>query len=347
MAVRATQYCKSNEILIDYAVNRLMMRDFVIKRMDSQERESSKNIKKKEEEMILFILKKLKSDIVDDPESLGCFIYTFEILGKSNESKQLTDKSIEKLSYLPGKINQKDLVKHWNRLIASKLSYLDRLDILKKMRKEGIQPDVVTYSTLIAKAPDYEAAKSWVEAMEEEGIQPDVVTYSTLIAKAPNYEAAKSWVEAMEEEGIQPDVVTYNTLFSDNLFNVSADDLLKWYLDQKSHPEEPIQAALAFYRNYKLIDQALRLTLDYPHLPAARKILKIFSQKALSYFENLLQHNPQHPNANYSLGITLMELKRFNEAQPYLKKALKLARASPRKAMIKEWLRQIEQNNNS
>ena len=315
MAVRATQYCKSNEILIDYAVNRLMMRDFVIKRMDSQERESSKNIKKKEEEMILFILKKLKSDIVDDPESLGCFIYTFEILGKSNESKQLTDKSIEKLSYLPGKINQKDLVKHWNRLIASKLSYLDRLDILKKMRKEGIQPDVVTYSTLIA--------------------------------KAPNYEAAKSWVEAMEEEGIQPDVVTYNTLFSDNLFNVSADDLLKWYLDQKSHPEEPIQAALAFYRNYKLIDQALRLTLDYPHLPAARKILKIFSQKALSYFENLLQHNPQHPNANYSLGITLMELKRFNEAQPYLKKALKLARASPRKAMIKEWLRQIEQNNNS
>jgi len=37
-----------------------------------------------------------------------------------------------------------------------------------------------------------------------------------------------------------------------------------------------------------------------------------------------------------------MELGKEEEAQPHLKKALKLAKAGPRKVVIKEWLRQID-----
>ncbi|GAF95013.1 unnamed protein product, partial [marine sediment metagenome] len=47
-----------------------------------------------------------------------------------------------------------------------------------------------------------------------ENIQPDVVTYNTLLSMAADYEAAKDWLETMRSENIQLDVVAYNTLMS-------------------------------------------------------------------------------------------------------------------------------------
>ncbi|HBR10183.1 TPA: hypothetical protein DD712_02880, partial [Candidatus Acetothermia bacterium] len=160
--------------------------------------------------------------------------------------------------------------------------------------------------------------------------------------KAPDYDVAKAWAETMREEGIPLDVVTYSTLFSKDLSRKLADDILEWYLAQKYHPEEPIQAAIATYRKIHYIDQALRLALDYPHLQAARKLLREHDEKALTYFRGISDRDPQHPNADYALGVTLMELGKEEEAQPHLKKALKLAKAGPRKVVIKEWLRQID-----
>ncbi|MCH8090158.1 MAG: tetratricopeptide repeat protein [Chloroflexi bacterium] len=201
---------------------------------------------------------------------------------------------------------------------------------------------MVTYSTLISKAPDYDTAKEWVEIMRGEGIQPNVVTYNTLISKAPDYDTAKEWVETMRGEGIQPNVVTYSTLFSKDLSGKSADAILAWYLAQEYHPEIPIQAAIATYRKSGRIDQSLRLALDYPHLPAARKLIRRHGEEALSYFADIYERDPQHPNASYALGVALMELGREQEARPYLKKALRLARKGHRKAVIQKWLRQID-----
>jgi len=151
----------------------------------------------------------------------------------------------------------------------------------------------------------------------------------------------------MREEGIHPNVVTYSTLFSKDLSEESADDILKWYLAQEYHPEEPIQAAIASYRKIHRIDQALRLALDYPHLPAARKLIREHEEEALSYFRTISDHDPQHPNAEYALGVALMELGRPQEAQPHLKKALKLAKHESRKTILREWLRQIDSHTNS
>jgi tetratricopeptide (TPR) repeat protein len=113
-------------------------------------------------------------------------------------------------------------------------------------------------------------------------------------------------------------------------------------LAQEYHPEKPIQAAIAFFRKKHRIDQALRLALDYPHLQAARKLIREHEKEALSYFESVLHDDPQHPNADYALGVAFMELGRESEGRPHLKKALKWARPGPRKAVIGEWLRQID-----
>ena len=178
--------------------------------------------------------------------------------------------------------------------------------------------------------------------MRQEGIQPNVVTYNTLIAKAPDYDAAKAWVETMRQEGIQPNVVTYNTLFSKDLSGKSADDILEWYLAQQYHPELAIEAAIAAYRRVRCIDQALRLALDYPHLQASRSLIRKHEEQALSYFRTISDRDPGHPNADYALGVALMELGKEWEARSHLKRALKLARAGRRKLLIKEWLRQID-----
>jgi len=136
--------------------------------------------------------------------------------------------------------------------------------------------------------PDYSSALGILKNIRAARLAPNVVTYNTLIDKAPDYDVAKAWAETMREEGIPLDVVTYSTLFSKDLSRKLADDILEWYLAQKYHPEEPIQAAIATYRKIHYIDQALRLALDYPHLQAARKLLREHDEKALHILEVFL-----------------------------------------------------------
>ncbi|KAE8702749.1 hypothetical protein F3Y22_tig00110482pilonHSYRG00836 [Hibiscus syriacus] len=57
-------------------------------------------------------------------------------------------------------------------------------DIVDTMRKEGIEPNVVTYSILVdanCKKGMVSIAEDIVETMRKEGIEPNVVTYNTLM----------------------------------------------------------------------------------------------------------------------------------------------------------------------
>ena len=379
-ATRASGYCFPNEILIDEPVRYIVFRDFYVEPTDAKQRPAKYQPKRMEEDFPVHVLRELKPEVAADSEAPEYFVYTLSIIGRMKEAETVAQKVSERLGDEASKIGiaeiaaRQEILRSWNRLMASLPDYSSALEMLKGIRdaglapsivtyntlinkapdydavkawvdamhEEGIQPDVVTYNTLINKAPDYDAAKAWVDTMHEEGIQPNVVTYNTLINKAPDYDAAEAWVDTMREEGIQPNIVTYSTLFSKDLSGKWADDILEWYLAQKYHPEEPIQAAIAAYRKLRRIDQALRLALDYPHLQAARKLMRKHEEEALSYFKTISDHDPEHPNAEYALGVALMELGRELEAQPHLRKALKLAKEGPRKVVIKEWLRQID-----
>jgi tetratricopeptide (TPR) repeat protein/class 3 adenylate cyclase len=230
----------------------------------------------------------------------------------------------------------------YSELVDKALDYDEAMALVDAMREEGIQPDIFTYNTLIKKAPDYDEAMALVDTMREEGVPPDVFTYNTLIYKTSNYNEAIAWVYKMREAGIPPNVVTYSTLFSKDLSEVLASDLLKWYLAQKYHPSQPIQAAIASYRKRRCISQALHLALGYPHLPVARKLIREHEAVALSYFRTISDHDPQHPNAEYALGVALMELGKEPEAIPHLKKSQKLVTADARIKDIEERLRRID-----
>ena len=230
----------------------------------------------------------------------------------------------------------------YSTLISQSPDYDEATSWFEKMVKEGVQPNIVTYSTLISQSPDYDEATSWFEKMVKEGVQPDIVTYNTLISQSPDYDEAMRWLNRMHDDGISPDQWSYQSLFKKDLSEKSADDILEWYLSQQYHPEQALQAAITAYIKCHRIDQALRLSLDYPHLQSARKVIRKNSQNALLYYTSILNKNPDHPNAHYALGVALMELGRYKEAKQYLEAAFLLTRSGRRKTIIKTWLRQID-----
>lgn len=225
--------------------------------------------------------------------------------------------------------------------LISKADFEVGASLLAEMKQEGIAPNVITYNALILKATDYTIATSLLETMQKDGIKPDLITYNTILLAALDYDTARFWLDEMQKDGIQPNIVTYNRLFSKNLSAKSADEIVSWYLSQKYHPDEPVQAAIAAYLKSGRIDEALRLVLEYPHLQVARKLIREHADQTLAYLKNISSYSPRHPNLDCALGIAFMEKGKRREAEPYLKKALSTSKPGSGR-VIEEYLRQIE-----
>ena len=65
--------------------------------------------------------------------------------------------------------------------------------------------------------------------------------------------------------------------------------------------------AIKSYRRVGLIHCALALALHYPHLAAARKLMRENKESALAYFRSVVNLDPLHRNGNYALGIALID----------------------------------------
>jgi len=212
-------------------------------------------------------------------------------------------------------------------------------ELLAEMPAAGLAPNVVTYTTLIAKA-DFQEGRKLLAVMREKGLAPNAITYATLIRTA-DFEEGKKLVAEMREDGLEPNQIIYASLFQSDLTE-SAQDLLRWYLAQPNHPYTAIDAAIASYRRLGRIDDALELALAYAHLPGARRLMRENPEGCLVYFKSHLDRDPQHPNADYALGVAYLEQARPKEAQRHLQRALKLATAGPRKTVIRDWLRYLQ-----
>ncbi|KAG6384288.1 hypothetical protein SASPL_155910 [Salvia splendens] len=101
-------------------------------------------------------------------------------------------------------------------------------DLMREMMEEAeIQPDVISYNTLIdgcILVDDCAGALSYFNEMRRRGIAPTKVSYTTLMkafassgqpklaSKLGLIEEAKSVMEKMKEEGMLPNVATYGSL---------------------------------------------------------------------------------------------------------------------------------------
>ena len=71
--------------------------------------------------------------------------------------------------------------------------------------------------------------------------------------------------------------------------------------------------------------------------------MRELEDEILNRLRDAYDAEPNEPNPPYALGLCLMEQGYSNDAIPYLKHALKLARAGPRKNHVREVLRRITQ----
>ncbi|XP_004296324.1 PREDICTED: pentatricopeptide repeat-containing protein At1g12300, mitochondrial-like [Fragaria vesca subsp. vesca] len=101
---------------------------------------------------------------------------------------------------------------HLNRLLFG-------LSVLGQFFKLGLQPNVITFNTLIngfvLDNQVQEAARFFNKMRKAGHCKPDVFTFNTLIkgsSKTGNNSAAMQLLSKMEENGYMPDIVSYNTV---------------------------------------------------------------------------------------------------------------------------------------
>ncbi|CAN4119738.1 unnamed protein product [Withania somnifera] len=95
------------------------------------------------------------------------------------------------------------------------------LQLFTQMKRDGLVPDVVTYSTLLAgcvKVKDgYHKALELVQELMSNGLQMDSVTYGSLLSVCASHnecnEAAK-YFQKMKDEGHSPNVYHYSSLLN-------------------------------------------------------------------------------------------------------------------------------------
>lgn len=87
--------------------------------------------------------------------------------------------------------------------------------MLEEMRKNGVKPNEVTYNVLLAAWKEREDLAKIVEEMKRDGVTLDTEGYNILIqqsVKRGEIEEGKMLLQAMQEAGFQPDVISYNVL---------------------------------------------------------------------------------------------------------------------------------------
>ena len=86
------------------------------------------------------------------------------------------------------------------------------------MQKKGLNPDVITYSTLIecfGKTNKVEMACRLFDEMLSVGCYPSIVTYSILLDCLEKYgkvEEAFKLYSTLKQQGLTPDAITYSVL---------------------------------------------------------------------------------------------------------------------------------------
>jgi tetratricopeptide (TPR) repeat protein len=270
-AVRASQFCKDNEVLIDDAVKNWVAHDFVTRRLDLEERKAIAPLAKLEEELTLHVLEELRPEAAVDPDAPVYFVNTLSVVGRAVEAESLANRISDQLlraAGVPG--DQAPLLSRWNALLASNLDYDTARGVLNDLRLAGLRPDVNTFNALIEKGVDSRSQSKWLEQMIHEGIQPtattinalirsskddatverrlnrmqamsinpDIGTLSAAIDKASNFETATRWMTRLQQAGIKPDPIAYDLLIRKAESFVQAKELIDRMMAERLHPLE-------------------------------------------------------------------------------------------------------------
>lgn len=211
---------------------------------------------------------------------------------------------------------------------------------VEHMADAGVAETAETLTALMRKAESYDRAEMLLDAVRQK-VEPGEAAYKVLVDLSPDLLTAQGWVEEMRSEGMRPGVGVLTSVLSKDPDGVSGQELLDWYLGLEDRPSAPMETAIDAFHRRGLVDDALRLALDYPHLDASRRLFADRPDESRAYFGTLLDHDPGHANGRYAMGLALLECGSDEEALGHLALARELARPGPRVAAIEEIMRAV------
>lgn len=182
-------------------------------------------------------------------------------------------------------------------------------------------PSTARANAVISATPDFQPALEWFGAMDDFRTKRNADTYAAVVAKAPTYSEAARWLET---QPIQAPATAFRALFSKDLRGTGAADLLSWYWRQPGRKPAMLSAAIQSYARAGLWTDALKVALHYPHLSAAADLFRQDPTRAIVYFSQVLAAHPQHPDANYALGMAFLAAGRQEAAVREFRLALVL-----------------------
>jgi hypothetical protein len=176
------------------------------------------------------------------------------------------------------------------------------------MTRAGVTPDEVTWNTLLNLAPDYPEGRRVLTEMTRAGVTPDEVTSISLAKLVRSIDQADELVPmAINLRIAGPGFFT--SVIARVYTLMSADDLLGWAYRQDlgpgvSFPAAAFAPAILGYRKSRRFEDALRLIVNYPHLPASQKYLESVGRAADAerYFLARFRNGSDPHNASFALA---------------------------------------------
>jgi hypothetical protein len=83
-------------------------------------------------------------------------------------------------------------------LIEKAASESERQRLLADMRSAGVEPNVVTFNTLMNKSASLAEVEAYFGRMREAGIRPNHYSLPALIKACPSYDAGRRWLESFQ-----------------------------------------------------------------------------------------------------------------------------------------------------
>jgi hypothetical protein len=204
-ATRSADHCYPNEILIDGAVQGLVMRDFVTQRIDPSVRPSRRQRKRPEEDLPLWVLGDLRIEAAEDWEAAAAYVYALSQVGRTDDATEASRRAADSLGagepMVPGPSDARSIPR-WNRLLANAPTYDVLLELLARLLESQAQPNVDTLNALVDRSPTFDEAMRWIADLDRFGVKPDVVTYNALIRRAPDFASVVAFLDDMDEAGV-------------------------------------------------------------------------------------------------------------------------------------------------
>jgi hypothetical protein len=206
-------------------------------------------------------------------------------------------------------------------------------------------PSLVPLNALLSLAGDYNQGRlvfdDMIEAATNDAtLKPNVITWNTLASKVASLVEAESCAAVLLPRGEARQTV-FATLVGKVCLSLSGAELLTWGFELVkpfgfAFPASALESAIVQYRKSGRLDDALRLIMPFPFLPAARAFFQkseYYQSRAEHYFLANYQTNTEAHHASYALVKLYEVISRPYEKLKWAKIASKFENQPPRRLL--------------